>query len=367
MTMSDPMHNLYAVIMAGGAGTRFWPASREKHPKQFLALGARADESLLEATVNRIAPMIPAARTFIATGRHLEAKTKALLPQLPPSNVLAEPLARNTAPCIGWATAAIQRIDPHAIIVVLPSDHVVADEDEFRRVLATATEAATQGFITTVGIVPTRPETGYGYIEKGAPISESIRRAARFTEKPPLAVAQSYLEDGTHLWNAGMFVFRADVMRHEIALHLPELATGLNVLDSAARQGREKSVLDEVFRRLPAVSIDHGVMEHAAQVAVVPGDFGWSDVGSWQTAWELAEKDEDGNAIPAHAITFDARGNLVRDLRRSTKGKTIALIGVTDLVIVETDDAILVLPRERAQDAKLAVQALKSAGKTELI
>ncbi len=359
--------NLYAVIMAGGAGTRFWPASREKHPKQFLALGSRADESLLEATVNRIVPLIPEERIFIATGRHLEAKTKALLPRVPPANILAEPLARNTAPCIGWATAAIQRHDPQGIVVVLPSDHVVTNEEEFRRVLLKATEAAARGFITTVGIVPTRPEIGYGYIEKGEEISGGIRRAARFTEKPPIAVAQSYLADGSHLWNAGMFVFRADVMRQEIATHLPELASGLAVLDSASREGREKSILDEVFRRLPSISIDHGVMEHAAQVAVVPGDFGWSDVGSWQTAWELAEKDEDGNAIPAHAITFDARGNLVRDLRRSTKGKTIALIGVTDLVIVETDDALLVLPRERAQDAKLAVQALKSSGKTELI
>lgn len=366
--MSDAnFPNLYAVIMAGGAGTRFWPASREKHPKQFLALGSRADESLLEATARRIAPIVPPERLFIATGRHLEAKTRELLRDLPSANVLAEPLARNTAPCIGWATAAIQRIDPKGIVVVLPSDHVVANEAEFRRVLLRAAEAAEQGFITTVGIVPTRPETGYGYIEKGQTIAEGVRRAARFTEKPPLAVAQSYLADGSHLWNAGMFVFRADVMRTEIANHLPELAMGLAVLDAAAREGRETSVLDDVFKRVPAVSIDHGVMEHASQVAVVPGDFGWSDVGSWQTAWELAEKDEAGNALPPHAITFDANGNLVRDLSTLGHAKTIALIGVSDLVVVQTDDALLVLPRDRAQDAKLAVQALKSAGRTDLV
>ena len=357
---------VYAVIMAGGAGTRFWPASREKHPKQFLALGARDDESLLEATINRIAPLVPHERIFVATGRHLEAKAKALLPHIPAENILAEPLARNTAPCIGWATAVIQRRCSNAIVMVLPSDHVVTDEDEFRRVLTKATEAAARGFITTIGIVPTRPETGYGYIERGAVIAEGIRRVIKFTEKPSLAVAQHYLSAGSHLWNAGMFVFRADVMRHEITTHMPELASGLAVLDSSAKEGHELSVLDQVFRRLPSVSIDHGLMEHAAEIAVVPGDFGWSDVGSWQSAWELASKDEDGNALPPHAMAFDARGNLVRDLRTSTKGKTIALIGVNDLIIVETDDAILVLPRERAQDAKLAVQALKAGGRTDL-
>ncbi len=353
--------------MAGGAGTRFWPASRERHPKQFLALGSVPDESLLERTVLRIAPIVPDARIFIATGRHLESKARELLPALPAANFLAEPIARNTAACIGWATATIQRADPNALVVVLPSDHVVRDEAEFRRVVLEAAAAAEAGFITTVGIVPTRPETGYGYIERGSAISGAAFRAERFTEKPPLAVAESYLALGRHLWNAGMFVFRADVLRKAIETHLPALALGLTALDVAAREGNEAVVLENVFRALPSVSIDHGVMELASEIAVVPGEFGWSDVGSWQTAWELAERDERKNALPAHAMAFDANGNLVRDLSTGAHRKAIALIGVDDLVVVQTDDALLVLPRARAQDAKLAVEALKAAGRFDLV
>jgi mannose-1-phosphate guanylyltransferase len=353
---------LYAVIMAGGSGTRFWPASRERLPKQLLALTGRSTESLLAATVRRLAPLVPEERVFIATGVHLADATARALPTIPRANVLAEPAPRNTAPCIGWALAKLSRTDPDAVLAVLPSDHFVADEVGFLRVLALAVASAEQGRITTVGIVPTRPETGYGYIEVGAPLDNGACRVARFTEKPSRPVAEAFLEGKRHLWNAGMFFFRARDMRAAIARHLPELDAVLGHLDDAARIGEEVRALEEWFPRLRPVSIDQGVLEHESDLAVVPGDFGWNDVGSWQSAWELAPKDDHGNAAPDGTVFVDARNNLVRDLR--SDGRVYALVGVEGLAVVETDDAVLVIPRERAQDVRAVVEALKKSGRT---
>jgi mannose-1-phosphate guanylyltransferase len=355
--------NVYAVIMAGGAGTRFWPASRELRPKQLLPLAGRDDESLLAATVRRISPLVPLARVYIATGAKLRDATLRELPELPAANVLAEPVARNTAPCIGWAAATIARVDPNAVVMVLPSDHFITDETGFRLVLEKAIVGARSGYLTTIGIVPNRPETGYGYIELGADLEGGLREVARFVEKPDRARAESYVAGQKHLWNAGMFFFKASAMLEAIRTHLPELAQGLDRIDAAAERGEEFAELGRTFPTLPSVSIDHGVMEKAAQLAVVPGSFGWNDVGSWESAWELAAKDEAGNALPVGAVAVDARGNLVRDLTtgRSAR-KTFALVGVSDLVLVETDDAVLVIPRDRAQDVRAVVLELKARG-----
>jgi mannose-1-phosphate guanylyltransferase len=357
--------NVYAVIMAGGAGTRFWPASRELRPKQLLPLAGRDDESLLAATVRRIAPLVPSARVYIATGAKLRDPILRELPELPPANVLAEPVARNTAPCIGWAAATIARIDPEAVVMVLPSDHFIIDEPEFRAVLQKAIVGARGGYLTTIGIVPSRPETGYGYIELGAPLEGDLREVARFVEKPDRASAESYVAGQKHLWNAGMFFFKASTMLEAVRAHLPELAEGLDRIDAAAARGDESAEVARTFPTLPSVSIDHGVMEKASRLAVVPGSFGWNDVGSWESAWELAAKDDAGNALPNGAVAVDARGNLVRDLTtgRGAK-KTFALVGVSDLVLVETDDAVLVIPRDRAQDVRAVVQQLKLRGES---
>ncbi|HEY2516854.1 MAG TPA: mannose-1-phosphate guanylyltransferase [Polyangiaceae bacterium] len=356
------MNEVYAVIMAGGAGTRFWPASRELRPKQLLPL-AGGDRSLLGATVKRIAPLVPAERVFIATGAKLVDATAADLPEVPRANLLAEPVARNTAPCIGWAVSTIARRQPDALVMVLPSDHYITSDEEFRRAIGRALEGAKAGYLTTIGIVPTRPETGYGYVEVGGELQPELREVVRFVEKPDRARAEAYLAGKKHLWNAGMFFFRAGAMLEAIGTHLPELASGLQRIDAAAAKGDEARELAATFPGLPSVSIDTGVMEKAKRIAVVPGDFGWNDLGSWESAWELAPKDEAGNALTAGAVAVDARGNLVRDLTTSSGPKKVfALVGVNDLVVVETDDAVLVIPRERAQDVRAVVQALKARG-----
>jgi mannose-1-phosphate guanylyltransferase len=358
--------DVYAVIMAGGAGTRFWPASRETRPKQLLPLTGTG-ESLLAATVRRIAPIVPPERVYIATGTKLVDATARDLPSVPRANLLAEPVARNTAPCIGWAAATIARLNPDALVMVLPSDHVITDEEGFRKVIAKALEGARAGFMTTIGIVPTRPETGYGYVEVGAPVAETdaadgIRQVARFVEKPDRARAEEYVAGGKHLWNAGMFFFRAKDMAAAIQSCLPELAEGLAKIDAAAERGDEARELATTFPLLPSISIDHGVMEKAKRLAVVPGSFGWNDLGSWESAWELAEKDAAENALPKGAITVDAKRNLVRDLTAEGSKRVYALVGVSDLVVVETDDAVLVMSREKAQDVKAVVQELKKRG-----
>lgn len=364
------MDDLFVVIIAGGSGTRFWPASRVSRPKQLLPLGG-IDEPLLAATVRRVLPLTKPEHVFIATGAHLVDATRAILPELPADNFLAEPAARNTAPCIGWATHRIRRARPDAVVVVLPADHIIGDEEGFRAALTEAARVAREGRIVTIGLTPTRPETGYGYIEVGdalglavgAPGNESQTfTVARFVEKPPLATAQAYLAGGRHVWNGGMFIFRADTMVQALATHTPDLAALLTKLDDAAAAGDEAAAIATLFPTAPSISIDYAVMEREPGLAVVRGDFGWSDVGSWESAWELSPKDGTNNAVPDHTILEDASGNLVHDLRTDGRTRVVALLGVHDLVVVETDDALLVMPRHRAQDVRAVVDTLKTKG-----
>lgn len=354
------MSKVYAVIMAGGAGTRFWPASRSLRPKQLLPL-AGTDESLLAATVRRLAPLVTEDRVVIVTGEHLGEATARAVPGVAPARILREPAARNTAPCIAWANATVSRLDPDAIVMVLPSDHFIADEKKFRDVLASAVASAERGRVTVIGIVPTRPETGYGYIEVGDVLSGEARSVKRFVEKPDRARAESFVAAGPErfLWNAGMFFFRVRDMAALLEQHVPGIAAGV------ARMGADPAAVRAIFPTLESVSIDVGVMEKAKDLAVVPGDFGWNDVGSWQSAWELAARDAGGNAVGPNDVAVDAKGNLAVSL--GAKKKTIALVGVNDLVVVETDDAVLVIPRDRAQDVRLVVDELKKRGKTSLL
>ncbi|WP_437876560.1 mannose-1-phosphate guanylyltransferase [Sorangium sp. So ce513] len=373
--MSSTETPVHVLILAGGAGTRFWPASRATRPKQLLPLVG--GEPLITATARRVLPLCARGgsdgweRLWIATGKHLVAPTRAALPGVSERRLLVEPAPRNTAPCIGWATATIAREDPNAIVIVLPSDHHIADVPRFLEVLETAVASARGGAITTIGIRPTHPETGFGYIEAAdaGAASAAPREVLRFVEKPSRERAEEFLATGRFLWNAGMFIFRAGDMRAAIRAHLPALAEGLDEIDRAAALGTaaEAEAIERVFPRLPAVSIDHGVMEHVGRLAVVPGDFGWSDLGSWQSAWELAEKDERGNSAPAGSVLVDARDNYVVDLRArdggAGDGRVLALVGVEGLVVVETDDALLIVPRDRAQDVKHVVDALKARGR----
>lgn len=384
------MTRAFTIVMAGGSGTRFWPLSRADRPKQLLPL-AGGDEPLLTATVRRALRVSAKEDVLVVTSERLAAATRAAVPSLPAENVLAEPVGRNTAPCIGWAASRVARIDPSAVCAVLPADHHIADEDEYARVLSLALETAADGDIVTVGIRPSRAETGYGYIEMGEPLgaerrdgmptpaeaagagvgspsrsgathvhSESAHRCRRFVEKPNRQRAEQFLAAGTFLWNSGMFFFRAQTMLDAIRAHLPGLGATLDRL-LAASEGEEEAILREVYPTLPDVSIDHGVMEKVRDVAVVPADFGWSDLGGFAAAWELAPRDDEQNSAPEGALLVDASGCFVR----APAGKVVALLGVRDLVVVDTEDALLVVPRERAQEVKKIVDALKKRGDEE--
>jgi mannose-1-phosphate guanylyltransferase len=356
-----------ALILAGGAGTRFWPASRARRPKQLLSL--TGDEPLLRQTAKRVLGIVGGwDRVFVASGAHLEGPTLEILPELPRGNLLLEPEPRNTAPCIGWAAARIARAEPDTVVMALPSDHHIGEPERYARAVEAAVRSAASGTITTIGIRPTHPETGFGYVALAGEISnDSAVMAKGFVEKPDRARAEAFVRGGVHLWNAGMFFFRARDMVEAIRAHLPALSRGLDELDRAHAAGAEAAELPRVFAAMPSISIDHGVMEHLPSLAVVAGDFGWSDVGSWQAAWELASKDGAENAAPEHAALVDARGNLVLDLRSGAPAeRTVALLGVEGLVVVETDDALLVVPRDRAQDVRVVVELLKRRGRSAL-
>lgn len=350
------MTDAFSIVMAGGSGTRFWPLSRARRPKQLLPL-AGGTESLLAATVRRALRVGAPERVLVVTSEALAPAVRAELPMLPPENVLAEPIGRNTAPCVGWAATRVARIDPDAPCAVLPADHHIGDEDAYAQVLELALRASEHASIVTVGIRPTRAETGYGYVEMGEALEPGVHRARRFVEKPNRQRAEQFLAAGTFLWNSGMFFFRASAILDAIRTHLPGLGAALERISSCDLE-KEPSLVAELYPALPSISIDHGVMEKMQDVAVVPGSFGWSDLGSFATAWELAGG---GSVVPPGTVTVDAGGCYVR----APEGKLVALVGVSDLVVIDTEDALLVVPRDRAQDVKKVVDALAARGETD--
>jgi mannose-1-phosphate guanylyltransferase len=368
---------IFPVVMAGGSGTRFWPLSRAKRPKQFLAL--TGETTLLADTVGRLPPLARLDRTFIVCGKTHAAAVRRLLPRLPARNLIVEPCARNTAPCVGLAALHVAKRDHKGILAMLPADHHVARPAAFRAAIASAARLAEQGLIATIGVRPTRPETGYGYLKVGAPLDsgpagapgEAIEgaegvgapaRVARFVEKPDRETAGRYLADGGYLWNSGLFVFRADVILAEIRAAMPELADRLDEIASVVGKPTYARVLARAFPRCPSESIDFGVMERSSRIAVVPADFGWSDVGSFAALPDVRPADADGNVTQGDALVVDGKGNVVLAGKRA-----IALVGVDDLVVVDAGDAVLVCPRDRAQDVKKAVDELRRRGRTSLL
>jgi mannose-1-phosphate guanylyltransferase len=345
---------LYPVIMAGGSGTRFWPLSRQARPKQFLPLASKLP--LITDTAARLKGLASLKDTFIVCGPlHAKAAAK-LVKGLPPKNLLVEPVARNTAPAIALATVQVAARDPEGILLVLPSDHHVADPAGFRKTLAEAAQLAQKGHIVTLGIQPHRPETGYGYIQLGEPLEGGGRKVKAFKEKPDLETAQGYLKSGEFLWNGGIFVFRADVMLAAFAGHMPEMKKGLAALQGAVGKRTFPAVLKKVFPKLPSVSIDYGVMEKASNIAVLPGDFGWSDVGSFAAIPEVRPADARGNVISGgETVVVDCDNCVVLGGERP-----LAVVGLTDVVVVDAGDAVLVVPKDKSQDVRKVVEALKA-------
>lgn len=359
-----PMSHIFTLVLAGGSGTRFWPASRKSRPKQVLGMGPDPSLPLIAHTLRRVEALCPTEQMIVATGEALIDVTRRALPALGPDNFIAEPVARNTAPCIAWAAQIIARRDPEAVVMVLPSDQHIENEPEFRRILQQALDHASRGVITTVGITPTRPETGYGYIEAERPLAAGVLAVERFVEKPDFATAERYVASGKHFWNSGMFFFRARDMLSAVEQHLPAVHEALQQIAAAAERGAdaERQATQQAFARMPSISIDHGVMEKVSGLAVVPGSFGWSDLGSWHTVWELGRRDHTENVGPSDALFIDAHRNLIEDLRQEKRKRTVALLGVSDLCIIETDDAVLIMPRQRAQDVRLIVEELTRRG-----
>lgn len=354
---------LHAVIIAGGTGTRFWPRSTRSKPKQFLELFG--DRSMLQATVDRLDPLIPKERIWVITNKRYESMVRDQLPEVPSQQVVGEPVGRNTAPCVALASALLEIDDPDAVMAVLPADHLISDPEEFRRVLETAGDETDRNpeSLVTIGIRPDRPETGYGYIEfqnsgdkEEAAGKHPVWPVRQFREKPDLETARRFVESGNFLWNSGMFVWRAETIRSRFAEYLPDIARQLETLQSELSAGNKEEGIRDFYENCPSISIDYGIMEKAGDVRVVPGTFGWNDVGSWKAVYELKEKERDGNVIQSEAFASVASGN---NLIHSESGKIIALVGLEDTAVVETDDAILVCRMEHAQDVKKIVSQLK--------
>ncbi|HKP10658.1 MAG TPA: mannose-1-phosphate guanylyltransferase, partial [Blastocatellia bacterium] len=339
---------MFAVIMAGGSGTRFWPASRDRLPKQFLKI--TGNRTLFEETMDRLRPFVAADQIYAVVGRaHTELTRQALSQSA--ATMLVEPAARNTAAAIGLAAIHVRRRDPEGVMIVLPADHFIADLDNFARTAQAAGQVAAGRAIVTIGIQPTRPETGYGYIqmgeEAGRALDRPYYRVARFVEKPDRQTALEYLAGNQYAWNSGIFVFTARTILAEIAACLPELAAGLEEIAAAIGGPDYDATLERVYRGLESISIDYGVMEKTrAAVYAFKADFAWSDVGSWQALYELraAEADSDGNLLLGDAAAAGAKGNLVY----STAGRAVALLGVEGLVVVDTPDALLIADRARS-------------------
>jgi mannose-1-phosphate guanylyltransferase len=356
--------HVFTLVLAGGSGTRFWPASRKSRPKQVLGMGPDPSRPLIGHTLRRVESLCPPENMIVATGESLVDVTRQALPELGAQAFMAEPMARNTAPCIAWGAHVIASRDPEAVVMVLPSDHHIENEPEFQRVLQLALDTAARGTIATVGIKPTRPETGYGYIEAEHPHAPGVLSVTRFVEKPKVELAEQYVASGKHYWNSGMFFFRAADMLRAVEQHLPEVHRALQIMAQSAGAGSEaeREATRRAFEQMPSISIDHGVMEKVKPLAVVPGDFGWSDLGSWHTVWELGQRDSAENVGPAGSLFVKAERNLVEDLRTNKTPRTVALLGVHDLCVVETDDAVLIVPREKAQDVRLIVDELTRRG-----
>lgn len=358
---------LVIVILAGGSGTRLWPRSRQAYPKQFLDFTGQG--TMLQETYRRLTPLAPPQRILVVTNAQYVDIARRQLPDLPASHVIGEPLPRGTAAAVGLGAALAGHIQPDAIMASVHADHLILKPQAFRDALAAAAEVAERGSLVTLGIKPTFAHTGLGYVEQGeslpAAAGHPVFRVVRFVEKPDQPTADRFLADGRHSWNSGLFAWRVDRIMAEFARHMPELFAGLSEIAAALGTNDADATVQRVFPTLPHQTIDYGIMERADDIAVLPVDIGWTDIGSWATLLEVLESDDRGNVIRGRglAATPDTRDTLIY----TATDRLVATVGVENLVIIDTEDAVLVCPRERAEGVREIVDQLKETGHSDYL
>jgi len=361
------MDHTFAVIMAGGSGTRLWPVSRKQHPKHLLPL--LGERTLFQGTVDRLDGLLPPDHILVVTASDQAQTLKKQAPQIPAHNFLVEPEPRGTAAVVGLAGIVVRDRDPEAVMLVLPSDHSIRNRDLFQLVMRSAVLFARKDYLVTLGIAPTFPATGYGYIQRGRPLDEDSTYPAyhvrKFKEKPTAAQARRMLADGDHSWNSGMFIWRADRILDEFARQLPDLKRALDRISSVWGTAQQRAVLDSVWPGLKTVTIDYGIMEHAERVAVLPaGGLEWSDVGSWDSLFDVLIPDEDGNVVVnGHHVSMETHDSLVYGGHE----KLIVTIGVDDLIIIDTPDAMLVCRKDQAQQVRQVISQLKNSDRNHYL
>lgn len=357
------LDNFYAVIMAGGGGTRLWPLSRQKNPKQMLTLVE--DRSLFQIAVDRVRDIFTPERVFVVTVEDQADELRKQCPDIPGENYLLEPLPRGTASVVGLASVALSHRNPQAVMAVLTADHFIANEESFKKILTAAYDTAQDGHLVTLGITPTHPAINYGYIQTGEPLGRyqglEVFNVLRFKEKPDADLAKQMVETGNHSWNSGMFVWRVDCIMDEINRQMPDLADGLQEISIVYDTSEERGLVKKIWSNLVPETIDYGIMEGADKVAVIPvSDLGWSDVGSWDSIYDVLPTDENGNIVMnGQHIALSTQSTLINS---NVEKRTIVTIGVEDLVIVDTEDILLVCKKDQSQEVRQVVKMLKKTG-----
>lgn len=362
------LKNDYAVIMAGGGGTRLWPLSRKDRPKQMLNLGE--ERALFQMAVDRLNGLFPIENILVVTVAEQAEKLQKLCPEIPAENYLLEPMPRGTASVVGLAAVALQARDPNATMMILTADHHIHNVANFQKLLEKAHDVAQDGYLVTLGIRPTSPSTGYGYIQRGNPLvkygADSAFEVARFKEKPALEIAQEFVARGDHDWNSGMFIWRVDRILEEFSQHMPELNAKLMQIADAWKTKKKDEILVSVWPTIEPQTIDYGIMENAARAAVLPAEnLGWNDVGSWDSLFEVIPADANGNIILADQhIELDTSSSLICS---DGSKRLIVTLGVKDLIVVDTGDAVMICPRGESQKVRDLVKLLKSTDQTEYL
>jgi mannose-1-phosphate guanylyltransferase len=350
------MNHTYVAIMAGGVGSRFWPGSREARPKQFLDM-LGVGKSLLRLTFERFLPVCPASHIFIVTNAAYKDLILEQIPEILDNQILCEPSRNNTAPCVAWTAFKLAALDPKANFVIAPSDHIVLKETAFLEKIHAALDfSANHDALLTLGIQPSRPDTGYGYIQFGEEADAGVRKVLRFAEKPSLPIAEQYIESGEYLWNAGIFIWRAETILHAYKALAPEiygiLEKGLEVYNTPD----EQAFIDAAYPTTPNISVDFAIMENASNVFTIPSEFGWSDLGTWASLHAECPKDENGNALQGNIIALDTHDTLVR----IPEGKLAVIKDLKDYIVVDTPDALLIYPKSKEQEVKQVTALVKA-------